>query len=213
MPTALPIHKFAADDVQVLERETVYEGFYRMERLQLRHRKFAGDWSPALKRELMVRRDAAGVLLYDPRRDAVALIEQFRVGAMDRGAADRNDGPWLFELVAGLIDTGETPAEVARREAMEEAGCEVLALEPVFELFSSPGGSNEFMHIFCGRSDLSQAGGIHGLPEEHEDILVHVVDFADAVDMMQRGRLRNAHTIIAMQWLQLNRERLRKLWR
>lgn len=208
----MPTHEFNADDVEILERETVYEGFYRMERLQLRHRKFAGDWSSTLKRELMVRRDAAGVLLYDPQLDAVALIEQFRVGAMDRSAVDRSGSPWLFELVAGLIDTDETPAAVARREAMEEAGCEVLALEPVFELFSSPGGSDEFMHIFCGRSDLSVAGGIHGLPEEHEDIRVHVVDFAAAVELMQRGGLRNAHTIIAMQWLQLNRERLRVLW-
>lgn len=212
MAKDLPTHELTKDDVEILKRETVYEGFYRMERLRLRHRKFAGDWSSTLKRELMVRRDAAGVLLYDPRLDAVALIEQFRVGAMDRSAVDRSSSPWLFELVAGLIDTDETPAAVARREAMEEAGCEVLALEPVFELFSSPGGSDEFMHIFCGRSDLGSAGGIHGLPEEHEDIRVHVVDFADAVELMQRGGLRNAHTIIAMQWLQLNRERLRAQW-
>jgi ADP-ribose pyrophosphatase len=203
----MPTQQFTADDVQISEREIVYNGFFRMERMQLRHRKFAGDWSASLKRELVVRRDAAGVLLYDPQLDAVALIEQFRVGAIDRGAS-----AWLFELVAGLIDTDETPAAVARREAVEEAGCEVVALEPVFELFSSPGGSNEFMHIFCGRCDLRNAGGIHGLPEEHEDIRVHVVEFADAVDMMQRGLLRNAHTIIAMQWLQLNRERLRVLW-
>jgi ADP-ribose pyrophosphatase len=212
-PLTMPlVPEFAAGDVQVLERETVYKGFYRMERLQLRHRKFAGDWTPALRRELMVRRDAAGVLLYDPQLDAVALIEQFRVGAMDSAASD-GGSPWLFELVAGLIDTDETPAQVARREALEEAGCEVLALEPVFELFSSPGGSNEFMHIFCGRSDLGNAGGLHGLPEEHEDIRVHVVAFAAAVALMQRGGLRNAHTIIALQWLQLNRERLRATWR
>lgn len=203
----MPTQQFTADDVEISEREEVYKGFFRMERMQLRHRKFAGDWSASLKRELVVRRDAAGVLLYDPQLDAVALIEQFRIGATDRA-----NSPWLFELVAGLIDTGETPAEVARREAVEEAGCEVLALEPVFELFSSPGGSNEYMHIFCGRCGLHDAGGIHGLPEEHEDIRVHVVEFAAAVDMMQQGLLRNAHTIIAMQWLQLNRERLRALW-
>lgn len=203
----MPTQQFAANDLQILEREVVYDTFFRMERLRLRHRKFAGDWSAALNRELVVRRDAAGVLLYDPQLDAVALIEQFRVGAIDRATS-----PWLFELVAGLIDTDETPAEVARREALEEAGCEVLALEPVFELFSSPGGSNEFMHIFCGRCDLGNAGGIHGLPEEHEDIRVHVVPFGDAVAMMQQGQLRNAHTIIAMQWLLLNRERLRAAW-
>lgn len=203
----MPTQEFTADDVQISECEVVYQGFFRMERMQLRHRKFAGDWSVPLQRELVVRRDAAGVLLYDPQLDAVALIEQFRVGALDRGTS-----PWLFELVAGLIDTGETPAAVARREAVEEAGCEVQALEPVFELLSSPGGSNEYMHIFCGRCDLRDAGGIHGLPEEHEDIRVHVVPFTDAVAMMQRGLLCNAHTIIAMQWLQLNRERLRVLW-
>lgn len=209
----MPTQQFAAADVEIVEREVVYQKFFRMERLKLRHRKFDGSWSAELNRELVVRRDAAGVLLYDPQLDAVALIEQFRVGAIDRGTADRKDGPWLFELVAGLIDTDETPADVARREAVEEAGCAVLALEPVFELFSSPGGSNEFMHIFCGRCDLRDAGGIHGLPEEHEDIRVHVVEFGAALEMMQRGRLRNAHTIIAMQWLQLNRERLRATWR
>lgn len=204
----MPTHQFSADDVEVLARETAYKGFFKVEKLQLRHRRFAGDWSEPLTRELLVRRDAAGVLLYDPKLDAVALIEQFRVGTLDRGTS-----PWLFELVAGLIDTDESPADVARRESIEEAGCEVLALEPVLKLFSSPGGTNEYMHLFCGRSDLSGAGGIHGLPEEHEDIRVHVVAFDEAVAMMQAGALRNAHTIIALQWLQLNRERLRALWR
>jgi ADP-ribose pyrophosphatase len=198
--------------VEILDRENGYQGFYRLERLRLRHRKFSGGWSEPLNRELMVRRDAAGVLLYDPALDAVALIEQFRVGAVDRSAAEHGS-PWLFELVAGLIDAGETPEDVARREAIEEAGCEVLALEPVFRLFSSPGGSNEFIHIYCGRADLRDAGGIYGLPEEHEDIRAHVVEFAAAVELMERGMLCNSHTIIAMQWLQLNRERLRATWR
>jgi ADP-ribose pyrophosphatase len=205
--------QFAAADVEVLERSSVYEGFFRLERLRLRHRKFAGDWSEPLTRELMVRRDAAGILLYDPQLDAVALIEQFRIGAMDRCAIDRGTSPWLFELVAGLIDTDETPEAVACREAVEEAGCEVLAIEPILKLFSSPGGANEYMHLFCGRSDLRDAEGIFGLPEEHEDIRVHVVGFAEAVELMLAGGLRNAHTIIALQWLQLNRERLRTLWR
>lgn len=200
--------EFSANDVEVLARDTVYKGFFQLERLQLRHRKFAGDWSEPLRRELMVRRDAAGVLLYDPQLDAVALIEQFRIGAIDRGSS-----PWLFELVAGLIDTDETPEAVAQREALEEAGCEVLALEPILKFFSSPGGANEYMHLYCGRSDLRDAGGIFGLPEEHEDIRVHVVSFTDALELMQRGVLRNAHTIIALQWLQLNRERLQTTWR
>lgn len=199
--------QFSASDVEVLERDVVHEGFFRLERLRLRHRTFAGGWSEPLQRELLVRRDAAGVLLYDPQRDAVGLIEQFRIGAIGRG-----DSPWLFELVAGLIDTDETPEQVARREAVEEAGCEVLALEPILKLFSSPGGGNEFMHLYCGRADLRTAGGIFGLPEEHEDIRMHVVGFADALALLQGDMLRNAHTIIALQWLQINRERLRALW-
>jgi ADP-ribose pyrophosphatase len=210
--TKLSAPEFTAADVEVVQRDIAYEGFYRLERLQLRHRKFAGDWSPVLNRELIVRRDAAGVLLYDPQLDAIALIEQFRVGALPRAQAE-SSSPWLLELVAGLIETGETPEEVARREACEEAGCTVLAIEPVFALFSSPGGSDEYMHLFCGRSDLSAAGGVHGLPEEHEDIRVHVVVFADAVELLQRGVLCNAHTIIALQWLQLHRQRLRAAWR
>lgn len=200
-------HQFAAADVEVLARDTVHRGFFTVQKLRLRHRKFAGGWSEPLTRELLVRRDAAGVLLYDPQLDAIALIEQFRVGTLDRDAS-----PWLFELVAGLIDTDETPEDVARRESVEEAGCEVTALEPVLKLFSSPGGTNEYMHLFCGRSDLRAAGGVHGLAEEHEDIRVHVVPFADAVDLMQAGLLRNAHTIVALQWLQLNRQRLRAAW-
>jgi len=204
--------EFSANDVEVLARDTVYKGFFKLERLQLRHRKFAGDWSEPLQRELMVRRDAAGVLLYDPQLDAVALIEQFRIGAIDRAAEGHGSSPWLFELVAGLIDTDEAPEGVAQREAMEEAGCEVLALEPILKFFSSPGGANEYMHLYCGRCDLRDAGGIFGLPEEHEDIRVHVVSFAAALDLMEDGLLRNAHTIIALQWLQLNRKRLRAVW-
>jgi ADP-ribose pyrophosphatase len=204
--------QFTAADVEIVQQDIAYAGFYQLERLQLRHRKFAGDWSPVLKRELMVRRDAAGVLLYDPQLDAIALIEQFRIGALRRAVAE-SGSPWLLELVAGLIDTDETPEAVARREAEEEAGCTVLAVEPIFALFSSPGGSNEYMHLFCGRCDLSAAGGVHGLPEEHEDIRVHVVAFAEALELLQRGILCNAHTVIALQWLQLNRERLRHLWR
>lgn len=203
----MPNHEFSADDVEILARDTVYSGFFKVEQLRLKHRRFAGDWSDAFTRELLVRRDATGVLLYDPQLDAIALIEQFRVGTLDRGTS-----PWLFEVVAGLIDAGESPQDVARREALEEAGCEVLALEPILELFSSPGGTNEYMHLFCGRCDLRDAGGVHGLPEEHEDIRVHVVGFDEAVAMMRGGTLRNAHTVIALQWLQLNRERLRDAW-
>jgi ADP-ribose pyrophosphatase len=203
--------EFTRKDVEVLEQQREYDGFFKIDTLQLRHRRFAGDWSAILKREIMLRTEAVGVLLYDPHRDAIALVEQFRIGALTR--AEHEDSPWLLELVAGLIDSGETPEAVARREAMEEAGCKILELEPVLNYFSSPGGTNEYFYLFCGRCDLSTAGGIHGLPDEHEDIRVHVVSFDEAVQTLARGELCNAHTIIGLQWLQLNRQRLREMWR
>lgn len=199
--------RFTRADVEVLEDHTGYDGFFKIRELTLRHRCFAGGWSHELKRELFLRRAAVGVLLYDPQRDTVALVEQFRIGAL------HTDNPWLLELVAGLIDSDETPEAVARREAVEEAGCEILAMEPVLDYFSSPGGSNEFFHLFCGRCDLADAGGIHGLPEEGEDIRVHVLSADEAFSRLAAGELCNAHTIIALQWLQLHRPRLREMWR
>ncbi len=206
--------EFGSDDVEILERERGYDGFFKLDRLRLRHRKFDGSWSAELPRELILRRDAVGVLLYDPQLDAVALVEQFRTGVINaRPDAEGNpQSPWILELVAGLIDREETPAEVARREALEEAGCTVLALEPMFDFFMSPGGSNEYLHLFCGRCDLRNAGGVHGLAEEHEDIRVHVIACDAAIDLLNRGAIKNAITIVALQWLQMQRERLRRQW-
>lgn len=192
---------------EILDRQTGYQGFFRLERYRLRHTLFAGGWSPPLSRELFERGHAAAVLLYDPQLDSVVLIEQFRIGALQAA-----NGPWLMEVVAGVIEAGESGEEVARREAVEEAGCVVQALEPICEYLVSPGGTSERIQLYCGRVDASQAGGIHGLQEEHEDIRVHVVGFADALAWLGAGRIDSASPIIALQWLQMNRERLRSAW-
>lgn len=199
--------RFTRDDVKIARDDLVYDGFFKLRKLALSHRRFDGSWSEEFTRELMVRREAVGVLLYDPQLDAVALIEQFRTGALEHGRS-----PWLLEIVAGLIDDGESPEEVARREAREEADVDIAAIEPVLSYFSSPGGTDEYFHLFCGRADLCTAGGVHGLPEEHEDIRVHVVAYEGVLRLLAAGELCNAQTIVAIQWLQLNRERLRRLW-
>jgi ADP-ribose pyrophosphatase len=197
----------AQDDVQVLERETCFSGFYKLERLRLRHRQFAGDMGPTLTRELFVRHDAVCVLPYDPQRDCVVLIEQFRVGALSKSA-----NPWLLELVAGLIDKDEQPEEVARREALEEANLPLSSLWPITQYYPSPGGSSERVHLFIGRCDSEGAGGVYGLAEEGEDIRVHVWPLEDALDAVKDGRIDNAASIIALQWLALNRVEVRGLW-
>ena len=118
----------------------------------------------------------------------------------------------MLELVAGLIDKSEQPEEVARREAEEEADCVVTALEPIARYFSSPGGNSEFFHLYCGRADLSTAGGVFGLENEGEDIKVHVFDLEQCWSLLDRGEIINAHTMIALQWLKLNRADVDKKW-
>lgn len=196
-----------ADAVDIIERETCFRGFYRLDRIKLRHRQYAGGMGPQLTRELFVRHDAVCVLPYDPQRDEVVLIEQFRVGAMEKVA-----NPWLLELVAGLIDKDEEPEEVARREAIEEADLTLTSLWPITQYFPSPGGSNERVHLFVGRCSSEGAGGVHGLAEEGEDIRVQVMALEDALSAVRDGRIDNAASIIALQWLALNREEVRGMW-
>lgn len=215
-------------DVELLDSCDAYQGFFQIRTLNLRHRLFEGGWSQAINRELFIRHDAVGVLLYDPHLDVVALVEQFRVGAYGHALLQKQRGqqqglqkqerpdyqsnPWLLELVAGLIDKAEPPELVAERESQEEAGAIIEQLEPIGQYYSSPGGSSEYFYLFCGKTDLREVGGVHGLEEESEDILVHVMPVEDAWHKLQQGQLNNAHTIIAMQWLQLNRDKLRQQW-
>lgn len=198
---------FTRDDVQLEKRENLFKGFYRMDKLYLRHRQFAGGMGPLITRELFVRRPAVGVLIYDVNTDQVLLLEQFRVGALD------NEHPWQFEIVAGLVEPDESMEDVARREALEEAGIELAALEQVMTYLPSPGGSDETFTLFVAQADLSLAGGIHGLPEEGEDIRVNVVSLNQAEMALQRGRINNAACIIALQWLLLHKERLLARWK
>jgi ADP-ribose pyrophosphatase len=189
---------------EVGEEMTVYQGFFNMFRLKVRHTLFRGGWSGELTRELFHRGTCVGVIPYDPVNDTVVLIEQFRVGAIKYKA-----DPWLLEIVAGAVEEGESPQEVARREALEEAGCEIKHLIYIHEYFTTPGGSSEKITLFCGIVDSTNLGGFHGLAEEAEDIRVEVVSFDTAWGLLQNGVIDSSTPIIALQWLAMNRERLR----
>lgn len=181
-----------------------------MERYHFRHTLFAGGWSEPVSRELFRRNNCVGVLLYDPQRDEVVLIEQFRVGAMAHSLSAEQS--WLIEIVAGGIEAGETIEEVAHREALEEAGCEIKALKLINKFYTTPGGCSELLSLFCGKVDASSIGGIHGLNEEQEDIRVFTVGFREAYQMLEQGLITSGIPIIALQWLALNREALRLEW-
>jgi ADP-ribose pyrophosphatase len=191
-------------DVELLHRETVFQGYFRVDRYRLRHRLFGGGWSRPLQRELFERGHAAAVLPYDPQRDSVLLIEQFRIGPYAHGGS-----PWQIEIVAGIIHDAETAADVARREALEEAGCSIgPELLPIAAYYMSPGAVSEHLTLYCAPTDLTGAGGIHGVADEDEDIRVHVIPFATALEWLAAGRIQNSPAIIALQWLALNRTRL-----
>lgn len=190
---------------EIVERLIRYRGFFAIEVLRLRHALFGGGWSEILTRELFERGDSVAVVLYDPALDRLVLIRQFRVGALRSG-----EDPWLWEIVAGVTGEGESSEDVARREALEEAGCAIQHLLPIGEYFTSPGGTSEKITLYCGIVDSTGLGGIHGLAEEHEDILVQVVEYAEALAMLERSEINSAIPCLGMQWLMFHRERLRK---
>jgi ADP-ribose pyrophosphatase len=192
---------------EILDKEVVYKGFFRMEKYRLKHTLYAGGWSEEISRELFVRGSCIAVLLYDPDADKVVLIEQFRAGAIIRP-----ERAWLIEIVAGAIEDGETAVEVAYRESLEEAGCEIRELITISEFYTTPGGASERITLFCGRVDSASIGGVHGLDEEHEDIWVRTVSFDEAYRMVQSNEIESGIPIIAIQWLALNREQLRQQW-
>lgn len=195
------------DGVELIEKQAAFSGYFRIDRFRLRFPLYEGGMSREIVREILERGRVAAVLLVDPNRDSVVLIEQFRPGPYAAG-----DQPWLIEIVAGVIDGAESAEEMARREANEEANCAITDLFPIMRFFTSPGASTESVTLFCGRVDSTNAGGVHGLDEEGEDIRVMVVSVNEALSLLYDGKIVNAKTIIALQWLATNYDSVKKRW-
>lgn len=195
-------------DIKIIEKKVLYQGYFKLIGYRLKHKLFAGGWSIELQREILERGNAAAVLPYDPIRDQIVMIEQFRPGAIGHP-----NGAWLWEIVAGILEPKETPSEVVYREAIEEIGCPVSDIIHICDFFASPGSTTETTALYCGRVDTSKASGIHGLVSEHEDIQVHVVSLAAALDMLQNNQIHFAPALIALQWLALHRDELKARWR
>lgn len=183
-------------DVEVIDEQTVYAGFADIVKYHVRHRLFSGEWSPVFEREIYTRADAVGVLIYDPHQEAIAFVEQFRPGAMGREFS-----PWSLELVAGLIESGETLESVVIREAKEEAGVTISPenVHYLFDYLSSPGGSSERVYIYYAEAAISKSLQTFGLAEESEDIKLHVVPVKEAIQWCREGRIKNAMTLLAIQ--------------
>lgn len=198
---------YTRNDVELISKKTRYKGFFRMNEYRFKHRLFKGGWSAEVKREVFERGHASVLLAYDPKRDEVVLIEQIRIPAYETSQT-----PWLLEVIAGMVEEGESPEEVVRREATEEAGITIGRCKPIVSYLSSPGGTSERMYVYVGEVDATTATGIHGLACENEDIRVHVVSREQAYQWVEEGIIDNAASVIALQWLQLHHVTLRKDW-
>ncbi|MGF1722154.1 ADP-ribose diphosphatase [Vibrio kyushuensis] len=202
-----PLIDFTRQDVKVMSKKTLFSGFFKMIKYQFSHRLFDGGWSEPIEREMFERGHAVAVLPYDPITDQVVIIEQIRVGALE------HQSPWQLEIVAGIIDPGETAEDVARREMVEEAGIEINQIEKITSFYPSSGGCSEKLDVYIGEVDASKASGIHGLDYEGEDIRVHVMSRKVAYQRVKSGQFENGASIIALQWLELNHREVVSKWR
>jgi nudix-type nucleoside diphosphatase (YffH/AdpP family) len=194
------------DTVECLKCETSHAGFFLTRSYELRHPGFDGAMSPRVRREVFVATDAAILLPYDPGRDRVLLVEQFRMGPYGRGDVR----PWMLEPVAGRVDAGEDPVETARRECLEEAGVRLHGVEHISSHYCTPGCSTEYFHLFLGLCDLpDMEKGLGGLDSEDEDIRTHVISYDDAMQLLQTGEADNGPLVLSLLWLQRERTRLR----
>jgi len=196
------------NSVELIEKQAAFSGYFQIHRLRLRFPLYAGGMSREVVREVLERGQVAAVLLVDPDNDAVVLIEQFRPGPYAAG-----DEPWMIEIVAGVIEGTESAEEMSVREAREEANCEISDLFPIMRFFTSPGSSTESITLFCARVDSTHAGGIHGLEDEGEDIRVMAVSVDQALALVDDGKIVNAKTIIALQWLAGHYDKVKNRWR
>ena len=189
---------YNSDEVKIQSREYLFSGFIQVEKVSLQHRLFnQTEYTPILQRELIHRPEAAGVLIYDDAQQKFALIEQFRVGAMDD-----SDSAWQLEIIAGVLDGDESPESCIRRESLEESGCEIDELEHLFSFYPSAGACSELFHLYSAQARLPEQGGVFGMPDEGENIQLHLIDYSEVTHLLSNGRLRNAPVIMALQWLQ-----------
>jgi ADP-ribose pyrophosphatase len=195
-------------DVEIVEATTPFKRFLRVDVFRFRHRLFSGGWSTLRSYDVLRRGQAAAIVLYDPDRESVVLVEQFRLPALLAGGS-----PWQLEAAAGLVDSDETPGAVAIRETQEETGLVLLSDPvPIQRYLPSAGGSDESVSLYCARVDATAASGVHGLLEEHEDIRVAVKTIAEIESLLDRGAIESGHTLIGLYWLLRHRDHLRRAW-
>lgn len=198
--------EFERADIEIVAERRPYTKYFAVSEQDIRFPQFTGGMGPKVTRAAFIGGDAVTLLPYDPVRDRVLLIEQFRFGPHVR----HDPKPWLLEPIAGRIDPGEDPEMTARREAVEEARIELGELHHIARYYPSPGTLAEFLISYVGIADLpDEAAVVAGVEGEAEDIKGHLLPFERLMHLVETGEAANAPLILSAQWIALNRERLR----
>ena len=184
---------------KILKKKNLYNGFFKMNEVTLKYKKYDGSWTNKIKRELFGGAKVSAVLPYDPIKNEIVLIQQFRPGTIEKKFDN-----YLYEIVAGIIDPGESPENTAKRECLEETGCEVKKLIPIHGYFPAPGSSESFYYLYLGEIKTFKGERIMGLKSENEDILVKSYKISEVKEKLESNKILNGLTLIALQWFFLN---------
>ncbi len=180
---------------KIINKKNLYSGFFGLNKYEFIHEKHNGDWTNKIDREIFTGAHVSTLLPYDPLKEEIILIQQFRAGVLSR-----YDEDYLYEIVAGIIDEGENPEETARRECFEETGCKVKKIIPIQSYFPAPGSSESYYHLYLGEIDTFEGKRIRGLHSENEDILVKSFKVEVLRNMLREKQIINGLTLIALQW-------------
>jgi len=195
--------RFTIKDVNIHNKERIFKKYFAIDEYQLSYKRFDGTQSQVFTREIFERdANAVGILIYDVKTDEVALIEQFRPGALNDPQS-----PWLIEIVAGMVDSGESEIQAAVREVKEEIGLEIKErdLHLISSILPSPGGISEKVTVYIAKADLSKLGEHGGLASDGEDIRIFKAKFDDAYMQVENGRIHNAIAMLSLMYLKLHK--------
>jgi ADP-ribose pyrophosphatase len=180
---------------KILNKINLYSGFYSLNKYEFIHQKHDGEWTDKVQREVFSGAHVSTLLPYDPIKKEIVLIQQFRAGVISRF-----DDDYLYEIVAGIIEEGENAEETAKRECLEETGCEVKKITPIQGYFPAPGSSESYYELFLGEIISFDGVRIKGLESENENILVKSFKINEVKEMLKNNQITNGLTLIALQW-------------
>lgn len=204
MSRVIAMKPFSRKNLTIVKKEVIWQGYFKMLKYYFTHSLFDGATSGVIERELFERDTAVAVIPYDPMTDEIVLVQQIRVGTFEHDV-----NPWMTELVAGMIEEGEMPDDVAKRELYEETGLTCHCLEKIMSYLVSPGGTSEKIELYIAYVDAASAKEIAGLESEGEDIKTLTLKASDAIEKLSQGEFQNGVTIIGLQWLALNHQRIK----